>query len=87
MSNPTKQFEKLIMDDKIIDPSPVSKWMISNAIIKPDVNGNYKPLKTYKSSTARIDGVITSIMSFDRCMNGDEPNTTNNDFNSILNLF
>jgi phage terminase large subunit-like protein len=86
MSNPTKQFEKLIMDDKIVDPNPVSKWMVSNAVVKPDVNGNYKLLKEYKSSTKRIDSAITSIMSIDRAMNNDEPNTTN-DFNSILNLF
>jgi phage terminase large subunit-like protein len=87
MSNPTKQFEKLIMDDKIIDPNPVSKWMISNAVVKPDVNGNYKLLKEYKSSTKRIDSAITSIMALDRCMNNDEPNIINTDFNSVLNLF
>jgi phage terminase large subunit-like protein len=87
MSNPTKQFEKLIMEDKIIDPNPVSKWMIGNATIKIDANGNYKPLKEYKSSTKRIDSAITSIMSVDRCMNNEEPNTTNNDFNRILMLF
>jgi phage terminase large subunit-like protein len=87
MSNPTKQFEKLIMDDKIIDPSPVSKWMIGNATIKIDANGNYKPLKEYKSSTKRIDSAITSIMSVDRCMNNEGPNTTNNDFSRVLMLF
>jgi len=55
------------LEDKIIDPNPVMKWMVSNAVIKPDANNNYKPLKEYKSSTKRIDGVITSIMAIDRC--------------------
>jgi phage terminase large subunit-like protein len=85
-SNPTKQYEKLILEDRIIDCNPCSAWMVNNAEIKPDVNGNYKPLKQYKSSTRRIDSVITSIMSLDRCIKNSEEKTTN-DFNNILALF
>lgn len=85
MSGPSKNYEKLILDDKIIDPNPVMKWMVSNAVIKVDVNGNYKPLKEYKSSTKRIDGVITAIMSIDRANANDTNPTTN--FNDILKLF
>jgi phage terminase large subunit-like protein len=84
MSAPSKEFERLIIEDKIIDSNPVMKWMVGNAVVKPDANNNYKPLKEYKSSTKRIDGVITSIMSIDRANANDEPN---NNFNSILNLF
>jgi phage terminase large subunit-like protein len=86
MANPSKEFERLIMEDKIIDPNPVMKWMIINAIVKPDVNNNYKPLKEYKSSTKRIDGVITSIMAIERCQSGDNLTATK-DFNDILKLF
>jgi len=86
MSNPSKQFEKLILENKIIDPNPVQKWHISNAVIRPDANGNYKPLKEYKSSTKRIDGVITSIMAIDRCIEN-EKTIHNTDFNKVLNLF
>ena len=86
MSTPTKQFEKLIMDDKIIDSNPIMKWMVTNAVIKPDINNNYKIMKQYKSSTQRVDGVITSIMALDRCVLN-ENNYVNNDFNSILRLF
>ena len=68
ISNPSKEFERLVLEDRIVDPNPVNKWMVSNAVIKIDVNGNYKPLKEYKSSTKKIDGVITSIMAIDRCM-------------------
>lgn len=86
MSGPTKEFERLIYEDKIIDSNPVMKWMISCATIKIDVNGNYKPLKEYKSSNNRIDGVITSIMALSRCTeNGGT--TATKDFNKILSLF
>lgn len=66
MSGPTSEFEKAVRDGKIVDNNPVMQWMIGNVVIKPDANGNYKPLKNFKSSTDRIDGVITSIMAFDR---------------------
>jgi phage terminase large subunit-like protein len=84
MSAPSKEFERLIIENKIIDANPVMKWMVGNAVVKPDANNNYKPLKEYKSSTKRIDGVITSIMSIDRANANNEPN---NNFDSILNLF
>ena len=86
MTNPTKQFERLIMEDKIIDSNPVMKWMVTNAVIRPDANNNYKVMKQYKSSTQRVDGVITSIMALDRCIAGDNTNL-NKDFKTILNLF
>jgi phage terminase large subunit-like protein len=86
MNSSSKLFEKLIMEDKIIDPNPVMKWMVSNAVIKIDPNGNYKPLKQYKSSTKRIDGVITSIMTIDRA-NVNENTTTAKSFDDILKLF
>jgi phage terminase large subunit-like protein len=86
MTNATKEFERLIMEDRIIDPSPVAKWMISNAVIKPDPNNNYKPLKDGKSSTKRIDGVITSIMAIDRCSQNNEI-PIKKDFDKLLMLF
>jgi phage terminase large subunit-like protein len=83
MSAPSKEFERLIIEDKIIDPNPVMKWMVGNAVVQPDANNNYKPLKIYKSSTKRIDGVITSIMAIERA-NANEGSTN---FEDILNLF
>ena len=71
MATPTKNFERLILEDKIVDPNPCSKWMVGNAIIKPDANNNYKPLKEYKSSTKRIDSVVSSIMAVDRAIVND----------------
>jgi phage terminase large subunit-like protein len=87
MSNPTKQFEQLIYEDKIIDANPVMKWMVTNVVVKPDANNNYKPLKEYKSSTKRIDGCITSIMAIDRCIQNKNEEPQNKDFNDIMKLF
>jgi hypothetical protein len=53
--------------------------------VKPDVNNNYKPLKEYKSSTKRIDAVISSIMAIDRA-NQNEVHVKK-DFNKLLMLF
>lgn len=65
-SEPTKRWEAIVTDKKLIDPNPVMRWMVSCAVVKPDVNGNYKPLKPdYKKTHKRIDGVITSIMAYD----------------------
>ena len=68
MSGPSKEYERHILNDKIIDGNPIILWMLGNAEIKPDINGNYKPFKRGgASSNNRIDGVITSIMSISRC--------------------
>lgn len=62
-SAPTKFYEKCIYDGRIIDNNPIMKWMLTNTIVKPDPNGNYKPLKPSRTSTKRIDGVVTAIMA------------------------
>jgi phage terminase large subunit-like protein len=87
MAGPSNEYERLIMEDKIVDPSPVMKWMVSNAEIKPDVNGNFKPLKDFKTSTKKIDGVITSIMAIDRCKANINNVSSAKSINDILKLF
>lgn len=64
LSPMTQAYEKQIKDGFLVDNSPVMLWMINNVEIKPDVNGNYKPLKKSKGSNQRIDGVISSIMAY-----------------------
>lgn len=61
ISEPSKLFEKNILDKKIVDNNPVMAWALSNVVIKADVNGNIKPLKLNEG--AKIDPVITSIMA------------------------
>lgn len=67
MSEPSKAWEQAILDNKIIDNNPVMAWMVSCATVKPDANGNIKPIKPDTNKTSkRIDGVITSIMANNR---------------------
>ena len=84
-SQPSKDFEKAILDGAIVNDNPVMTWMVSNACIKISPNGDIKPQKDFKRPTQRIDGVITSIMSLDRC----KSNLLNpcQSFESVLNSF
>ena len=63
MSALTKSFEKKVKDGCVVDGNPAMAWMVNNVEVRPDANGNYKPLKKSRSSTARIDGVISAIMA------------------------
>lgn len=86
MSEPTKDYEKLFLNEKIIELNPCQQWQISNVKIKPDANGNYKPIKDYAFSSKRIDGVITSIMALNRAkVQRVEQKTIN--FEDVLNMF
>lgn len=60
-SEPAKLFEKSVLDKKIVDTNPVMLWCLGNVVVKPDANGNIKPLK--KTNGSKIDIVITSIMA------------------------
>jgi phage terminase large subunit-like protein len=87
LGQPTKELEKRILEREIeTDCKEIITWMLSNVQIKPDPNGNYKPLKNYSSSTGRIDGVITMIMSLDRCL-ANKVVSKEVSFKDILNLF
>lgn len=67
MSEPSKAWEQLIADGKLIDNNPVMDWMVSCCVVKADANGNIKPIKPDSGRTSkRIDGVITSIMANNR---------------------
>lgn len=67
MSEPSKAWEQAIAEGTIIDNNPVMAWMVSCATVKPDANGNIKPIKPDTNKTSkRIDGVITSIMANNR---------------------
>jgi len=86
MSPPTKMYEKMALDDKIVDGSPVIRWMIGNCVVQKDVNENYKVLKGDKYG--KVDGVITSIMALDRSMANAQPEpttgATREDFDSFM---
>lgn len=67
MSEPSKAWETAVTKGTIIDNNPVMAWMVSCATITRDVNDNIKVRKPDADKTSkRIDGVITSIMAYDR---------------------
>jgi phage terminase large subunit-like protein len=60
MSQPTKEFEKLVMSGKFLhDGNMVTGWMLSNVVIYTDANENIKPHRG--KSANKIDGIISSI--------------------------
>lgn len=67
MSPATKDYEEKIYKQKIVDPSPITEWMLGNVVIRPDRNGNYSPEKKSKASKKHIDIIITSIMANMAC--------------------
>ena len=59
-----KAWELAALKGELADPNPIMKYCVSNAIVRPDINNNIKPLKS--SDSGKIDLVITSIMAFAR---------------------
>ena len=62
LSDPSKEFEALILEELIDAGScPVLTWMVGNAVVKVDANGNIFPSKA--RARGHIDGVIASILA------------------------
>lgn len=71
MNEPTKRFEAAVIEGRIHhDGNPLAAWMAGNATIKPDQNGNYKPIKP-KNGVKKIDGIVTAVMAFWQALHGD----------------
>ena len=67
MSAPSKEFEKLVLSEKIEHfGNPVLRWMLSSTLIKTDPAGNIKPDK--EKSVQKIDGIVASIMALGEWM-------------------
>ncbi len=65
LSEPSKEFEKLIVSGKIRHGGhPVLRWMVNNVAIREDPAGNIKPDK--EASAEKIDGVVATIMGIGR---------------------
>ena len=58
-----KDYEKAILDGKVIDNSPLSLWAVMNTVTHPDEQDNYKPMKRSKASIHRIDPVVAATMA------------------------
>lgn len=67
LSEPAKEFEKLIVDKKLRHGGhPVMRWMVGNASVRRDSNDNIVPDK--EESKAKIDGVLSTINALGRAM-------------------
>lgn len=67
MSAPTKEFYRLLMEERIIHGgNPVLRWMAGNVVIDTDPAGNIKVTKA--KSKEKIDGIVAAIMALDRCI-------------------
>lgn len=61
-NKPTKEFERLILSDKIvIDDNEITRYCFKNVTLKTDHNDNCKPVKTQRQN--KIDGVIAMLQS------------------------
>ena len=68
MSEPTKEFERLLMDGKIVHGGhPVLRWMADNAMLRKDVNDNYMVGKG-KISKDKVDAVVAAIIAMGECI-------------------
>lgn len=70
MGYPSAEFERQLVDRNIRhDHNACFKWMVGNAKAISDSNGNVRPSK--KKSTARIDGLVASIIALQRALSPD----------------
>lgn len=80
MSAPSKEFEKLVLTEKIEHfGNPVLRWMLASTLIKTDPAGNIKPDKS--KSTQKIDGIVASIMALGEWMTA-QANEDNDPYNN-----
>lgn len=61
---PTSDFLALLKERQLQHGgNPVLRWMADNTVFESDVAGNWRPSK--RRSTARIDGIVATIMGID----------------------
>lgn len=64
MSGPSKMLENYIVSGRLRHGgNKVLTWMASNATVKIDSNGNFRPVKPKPGSPERIDGIVSLIMA------------------------
>ena len=72
MSAPTKDFERLFLDERLIHGGhAVLRWMASNAAVRTDPAGNIKPDR--EKSSEQIDGIVAAVMGVGRAMVAEAP--------------
>lgn len=74
ISFPTKQFEKLVYDGKILhDGNPVLTWMLAGCVVIRDPNDNIKVHKGKSNNGGRrVDGIVAAIMALGGSLSPEE---------------
>lgn len=76
MSEPCKEFERLIVANRIYHPNnPVLNWNVDNAEVRTGPNGVIALNKPAEKAgqQKRIDGAVGSVLSIERIARGDKP--------------
>jgi phage terminase large subunit-like protein len=61
-TEPAKEFEAMIIEEKLKHNSPVLDWMAANVTIRTNPSGGFMPQKPKKGSPLKIDGIVCCIM-------------------------
>lgn len=75
MTEPSKAYEALILDRKMIHfGNPVLRQQAQQVCVKTDSNGNIKPIRSDDKGKRwyRIDGIVGSVMALGRAMSGSD---------------
>lgn len=78
ISYPTKQFEKLVYEGKLLhDGNPILTWMLSGCVIYQDANENIKVHKGHShAGNKRVDGIVATIMALGESLTAEQPETS-----------
>ena len=72
MSPAILDYERAYLEGRVsANGNPVIDWMMSCAETYQDTSGNVKLVKPKRKTSARIDGVITSVMAMNNAMTND----------------
>jgi len=64
LNSPSVALEELVCaGDLDHSNDPVLEWMLANTAVKPDSNGNIKPLKTDGGVRKHVDGIVALVMA------------------------
>lgn len=87
MSPTIKDFERAYLTGEVTAlKNPVIDWMMGCSDVYQDSTGNVKLVKPKRRTSARIDGIITSIMSYSAAVTHDI-SAADIDINDVISFF
>lgn len=80
---PMREFERLVGLGAIDHyNNPVARWMLSNVVVREDVNGNKRPDKA--KSSEKIDGIVAAIMALGQHLSDVKTNDSVYNFRGLV---